>query len=409
MLSYSANSVLAEDELYVELENAFPELTFIEPTDFQHANDSSNRVFVVERRGIIKVLVNSNTTATATTFLDIRTQVTTNGGEEGLLGLAFHPDYVSTGYFYVYYSATSPRRSVISRFSVSEINPDQANASSELILLEINQPYSNHNGGQISFGPDGYLYIATGDGGGSGDPLDNSQNRANLLGNILRIDAINLVNDSYTIPEDNPFYNNTDNYSEEIFAYGLRNPWRFSFDPVTGWLWVADVGQNVLEEIDIVESGLNYGWNIKEGTECYNPPTDCNSTGLVDPIWEYDHTIGRSITGGYVYRGTNLTAQIGKYIYADFVDGQIWALEYDGVHQTNNSLLIDTSLMFSTFGLDQENNIYVAGYDTGLIYILRPSSTIVLRTLFPVSLWIIIGTSIFIIVLVKISKRAQRK
>jgi len=407
LVSYSFDPIRAETELYITLENAFPELIFLQPTDFQHANDDSNRVFVVERAGIIKVLVNSNTTETADIFLDITAQTKTDGNEEGLLGLAFHPNYSSNGYFYVYYSANVPQRVVLSRFSVSETNPNLANISNELVLLEIAQPYTNHNGGQIAFGPDNYLYIGPGDGGSGGDPQGHAQNLESLLGKMLRIDVDNIVNSSYTIPEDNPFYNNTDNYREEIFAYGLRNPWRFSFDFETSWLWVADVGQGDIEELDIVENGQNYGWNIKEGTACYNPPTGCNSTGLVDPIWEYDHSVGRSITGGFVYRGTNLTNQIGKYIYGDYIKGQIWSLEYDGVHQTNNTLLFETGLRISTFGLDENNEIYVADYVSGEIHKLKASTSLILLTFNHTSPWIVAGASIVLIVSYNIWKRRK--
>jgi len=407
LVSYSSDSIQAETELYVTLENAFPELTFLQPTDFQHANDDSNRAFVVERAGIIKVLVNSNTTDTVDTFLDITTQVKSGGNEEGLLGLAFHPKYSSNGYFFVYYSTDTPQRVVLSRFAVSETSPNLANISSEQVLLEIAQPYTNHNGGQIAFGPDNYLYIGPGDGGSGGDPQGHAQNLESLLGKMLRIDVDTIVNGSYTIPEDNPFYNNTDNYREEIFAYGLRNPWRFSFDFETSWLWVADVGQGDIEELDIVESGQNYGWNIKEGTACYNPSTGCNSTGLIDPIWEYDHSVGRSITGGFVYRGTNLTDHIGSYIYGDYIKGQIWSLEYDSIHQTNNTLLFETGLKISTFGLDENNEIYVADYVSGEIHKLKSSTSLILLTFNHSSPWIVAGASIVLIVSYNIWKRRK--
>ncbi len=404
-VSNSFNSSFAAEELYVSLENAFPNLSFNKPVEFQHANDNSNRVFIVEKPGVIKVLVNSNTTDSADVFLDITSKVKSDGNEEGLLGLAFHPNYSINGYFFIYYIADSPRRSVISRFSVSETNPNQANISSELVLLEILQPYSNHNGGKLAFGPDNYLYIGTGDGGSAGDPLGNAQNLEVLLGKILRIDIDNIVNGSYSIPADNPFYGNINNYREEIYAYGLRNPWRFSFDSVTGWLWVADVGQGTIEELDIIESGNNYGWNIKEGTLCYNPPSGCDSTGLIDPIFEYDHSVGRSITGGYVYRGTNMTGQIGKYIYGDYINGQIWALEYDSVNPTNNSLLIETTLSISTFGIDENNNIYVLDYSSGNIYLLKSSSVLTVRTFFPMSVWLLLLGSVVVSTFVSSKRR----
>ncbi|WP_296704664.1 PQQ-dependent sugar dehydrogenase, partial [Algoriphagus sp.] len=250
---------------------AFPKLSFTRPVDFQHAGDNSNRVFVVEQRGVISVFQNDLETTEKTEFLKIENLVDDSGNEEGLLGLAFHPDYKSNGYFYVNYTATNPNRTVISRFSVSSSNPNQADGSSELVLLEFDQPFSNHNGGQISFGPDGYLYIAVGDGGSGGDPRGNGQNRKSLLGSILRIDIDRTEGSkNYAIPSDNPFANNNLGFKEEIYAYGLRNPWRFSFDSANGQLWVGDVGQNKYEEVDIIKKGGNYGWNSMEGFHCFN-------------------------------------------------------------------------------------------------------------------------------------------
>ncbi len=229
--------------------------------------------------------------------MDITNRVTSSGNEMGLLGLAFHPNFTNNGYFFVDYTASSPSRTVISRFKILN---DTVDTSDELIILEVAQPYSNHNGGQIRFGPDGYLYIALGDGGAGGDPQNNGQDRSTLLGSILRINIDKTTSSTnYDIPTDNPFVNNTSGYKEEIFAYGLRNPWRFSFDNST--LWAGDVGQNSIEEIDIVESGKNYGWNVMEGSNCYNTNT-CNDTDLVYPVYEYSHSFGFSITGGFVYR-----------------------------------------------------------------------------------------------------------
>ncbi|MFX0113107.1 MAG: PQQ-dependent sugar dehydrogenase, partial [Candidatus Hodarchaeota archaeon] len=312
------------------LVNAFPNLSFNRPVDFQHPNDGTNRVFVVEQVGKIHIFNNSPDASSTKIFLDITDRVSRVGNEEGLLGLAFHPDYQKNSYFYVYYSAANPRRSILARYNVSSVDSNAANMNSELVLMEIPQPYSNHNGGQITFGPDGYLYIGLGDGGSGGDPLGHGQNTSTLLGAILRIDINNPTNGRhYGIPADNPFVGNQLGYREEIWAYGLRNPWRFSFDLATGWLWAADVGQNSIEEIDIIEVGGNYGWNIKEGSECYNPLSSCDSQGLVDPIWEYSHSVGQSITGGYVYRGTKLPHLQGYYIFGDFMSGRLWALAYN--------------------------------------------------------------------------------
>ncbi|MDD1778043.1 MAG: PQQ-dependent sugar dehydrogenase [Candidatus Helarchaeota archaeon] len=331
------------------------------------APDSTNRCFVLEQGGIIKVFENNQTTTSYEIFLNITSQVAT-GGELGLLGFVFHPNFSLNGYFYVDYTASDPLRTVISRFKVDDSLPNKANASSELIILEVIQPYTNHKGGQLAFGPDdGYLYIAMGDGGSGGDPLGNAQNRSSLLGKILRIDVDAGL--PYAIPIDNPFRNNSLGYREEIWAYGLRNPWRFSFDTETGWLWTGDVGQGSWEEIDIIQGGKNYGWNIMEGFECYNSPS-CNITGLVLPIFSYGRSSGHSIIGGFIYRGSELGWLNGRYIYGDFVFGTIWALEYDG-SQAINSLLIDTDLLITSFGLDQDNELFICAYN-GIIYKILP-------------------------------------
>lgn len=354
---------------------AFPNVRFGSPVDLQYPGDGSNRLFVVEQGGTIRVIENNPTVNTAPTFLDIRSRLVA-GGEQGLLGLAFHPDYEENGYFYVNYTAPGPLRTVISRFQVSAGNPLAADTSSEQILLTIPQPFANHNGGQIGFGPDGYLYIATGDGGSGGDPQGNGQSKRSYLGKILRID----VNDSsdrynYAIPPDNPFVGTTDGTLEEIYAYGLRNPWRFSFDLPTGRLWTGDVGQGAWEEVDIIESGKNYGWRIMEGFHCYNAST-CDTTGLTLPVWEYAHnnTGGVSITGGYVYRGPSLPSLTGKYIYADFISGRIWALAYENA-TADNTLIRDTNLEIAAFGTDRDGELYFTAFN-GYIYKLTQTSSV---------------------------------
>lgn len=355
---------------------AFPNLSFEQPVDIQHAGDGSDRLFVVSQPGVIYVFENNENNSSKKVFLDLRDKVLF-GGEQGLLGLAFHPDYKNNGYFYINYTTGNPRRSVISRIKVSSNDPDIADKNSELILLEVGQPYSNHNGGQISFGPDGYLYISFGDGGSGGDPQNNAQNLRSLLGKILRIDVNNKSgNLNYSIPVDNPLKGNTNDLREEIYAWGLRNVWRFSFDIPTGRLWGADVGQNAWEEINIIEKGKNYGWRIMEGNHCYNPPSNCNTTNLTIPVWEYGHNEqgGYSVTGGYVYRGNSASELTGKYIYGDFVSGKIWTLEIDGTNATNN-LLFSTNHSISTFGMDYNNELYFANYSTGRIYKFKGTST----------------------------------
>ncbi|PZX49617.1 PQQ-dependent sugar dehydrogenase [Algoriphagus chordae] len=343
---------------------AFPNLSFTRPVDFQHAGDNSNRVFVVEQRGVISVFNNDAGAAERNEFLAIEGKVDDSGNEEGLLGLAFHPNYVSNGYFYVNYTAKNPDRTVISRFTVSASNSNQADPTSELILLEYDQPYSNHNGGQIAFGPDGYLYIGVGDGGSGGDPKGHGQNRKTLLGNILRIDVNQTAgSNNYSIPSDNPFVNNTDGFREEIYAYGLRNPWRFSFDSATGQLWVGDVGQNKYEEIDIVVNGGNYGWNTMEGVHCFKP-NDCDKTGLELPVWEYDRSNGDiSVTGGFVYHGSAIKELEGLYIYADYVSGRIWSLDISDPVNPINTELLNADFPISSFGIDQNQELYICGFD----------------------------------------------
>jgi glucose/arabinose dehydrogenase len=357
----------ASPSIHYGVETAFPSLTFSNPVGIYPADDGTNRFFVVQQNGLIFVFDNSTTVTSSTVFLDIRDRVLF-GGEEGLLGLAFHPNFAQNRYFYVDYVADSPPRTVIARYSLSTGNPDEADKNSEVILLEVNQPFSNHKGGQIAFGPDGFLYIALGDGGSAGDPYGNAQNLTTLLGKILRIDVdTTSLGRQYGIPGDDPFAGNSNGYREEIYAYGLRNPWRFSFDPQTGWLWAGDVGQDRREEVDIIQKGKNYGWNITEGTLCYSPPSSCNTTGLEPPIWEYGHDVGNSITGGFVYRGALLRELAGAYIYSDFGSGRIWALWYSGTNVPSNIGLIDTGLSIASFGIDKSGNLYFCAFD-GKIY-----------------------------------------
>ncbi len=369
------------DILYAQADRevAFPNLNFTRPVDLQHPNDDSNRLFVVEQEGIIYTFENNRNVNTKKVFLDIRDQVNDSGNEQGLLGLVFHPDYQNNGYFYVDYTAEDPNRTVISRYQVSTSNPDSAVKESEFVILEVNQPYSNHNAGQIVFDSDGYFYITLGDGGSGGDPQGNGQNLETLLGSILRIDVDQTsAGLNYAIPADNPFVGNLRGFREEIYAYGLRNPWRISFDLKTQWLWAADVGQDAYEEINIIEKGKNYGWNITEGFHCYNAAA-CDTTGLILPVWEYSHSAGQSITGGYVYRGADVPELTGRYIYADYVSGRIWALEYDGTGEPVNSLLNDTDLNISSFGVDRNNELYICAFD-GKIYRFISTSTDVLES-----------------------------
>ena len=355
-----------------QVERVFPDLSFQEPTNLVQPDGASDLMFVTEQRGTIYALSAGNPQQ-ANIFLDITDRVNKGGNEEGLLGLAFDPDYQENGYFYVYYSADGPRRSVLSRFSLDQENTDVADPQSEVIVMEIAEPYSNHNGGQLAFGPDGYLYVGLGDGGGGGDPDGNGQNLGTLLGSILRIDVSGLSG-GYTIPADNPFVD-TEGARAEIWAFGLRNPWRFSFDSETGLLWAGDVGQGSWEEIDIITGGANYGWNIMEGLHCYSPPSGCDQSGLSLPIAEYDHSQGRcSITGGYVYRGDQIPSLQGYYIYGDYCSGDIWALAYDGSVVTENTLLAESGLSITSFGEDLAGTLYILDRAGGIYTLVQTES-----------------------------------
>jgi glucose/arabinose dehydrogenase len=318
-----------------------------------HAGDGSNRLFIVERGGVIRVLQPG--ASAPTEFLDIHTKVLA-GGERGLLGLAFHPQYAANGRFFVFYTRAVDGTLVIAEFLVSA---DRNVASTtETVLLTIPHPNTNHNGGMLAFGPDGYLYIGVGDGGSSNDPLKNAQNIEVLLGKILRIDVDggdSVAGTPYSSPADNPYAGTAGR--DEIFSIGWRNPWRFSFDRLTDQQWVADVGQGTREEVDTpIVKGGNYGWRVYEGTGCTNnDPTLCVSANYLPPVFDYGHSGGRcSITGGYVYRGGQAALPVGTYVYGDYCSGEIFA--WDGATQT---VLLDTTLNISSFGEDEQGELYV--------------------------------------------------
>ncbi|HQU72206.1 MAG TPA: PQQ-dependent sugar dehydrogenase [Calditrichia bacterium] len=362
------------------LQEAFPNLSFVQPVDIQNAGDGSNRLFVIEKRGRILVFNNDEQVSDVDTLLDIRSRVDASSSEEGLLGLAFHPDFSQNRYFFVNYTAASPNRSVIARYRVSDSDPNYASPDSELVIITLDKPFTNHNAGQLAFSPvDGYLYLSAGDGGDGGDPLNNGQNRQTLLGSMLRLDVNNAsLAEPYRIPPDNPFVGNSEGFREEIWAYGLRNTWRFSFDAQRGWLWAGDVGQSALEEIDILENGGNYGWRIMEANQCYPPGSSCDTSGLKLPIWQYARNLGQSITGGHVYYGPSVPALNGRYIYADYVTGRMWSLAYDGVNPPDNTLLLQAGFNISTFGVDESGELFLAAYSfnggrTG-IYRFEPTS-----------------------------------
>ncbi len=365
------NFSIASSSGSVQIERAFPHLShnFSDAVYLTHSGDSTNRLFVVRQPGIINVFKNEtgpNAQDEVYNFLDIQNIVSTEGPEEGLLGLAFDPNYASNRYFYVYYSAANPRRSVVARYRTSLNNQNQADATSAEIILEITQPptRSNHKGGTILFGPDGYLYIGLGDGGGAGDPDNYGQNLTTMLGKILRIDPRGGT--PYAIPTDNPFVGMSGGVRAEIWASGLRNPYRFSFDRVTGDLWLADVGQNAWEEINVIQKGKNYGWSIFEGNHQFKPGS---SDGLTFPVFEYNHTVGFSIIGGNLYRGS-IEQLRGAYIYADYVTtGKVWVLFTDRENNYQvilNDVINGPTSNITAFGEDESGELYIVTKDQGI-------------------------------------------
>lgn len=355
------------------------------PVAMDCPKDGSGRLFICEQNGKIKIIKNQKVNAVP--FLDLGSKVDKGNmfySEKGLLGIAFHPNYKTNGRFFIYYSAASKvkgseHKSILAEYKVSS-NSDIANPGSEKILMEIEQPQMNHNGGQLAFGPDGYLYIGLGDGGGAGDEhgsIGNGQDLNTLLGKILRININNLPTQStsrknYSIPFDNPFINNK-NIKPEIWAYGLRNPWRFSFDKKKGKLFCADVGQDKWEEIDLIEKGKNYGWRIMEGNHCYEPEVNCNQSRLTLPIAEYNHQTGICVTGGYVYRGNAIKYLQGKYIFGDW-KGKLFYLEENIKGWDMKDLILadknnnDLGLNINSFGEDENAEVYIlAQKNTGTV------------------------------------------
>jgi len=294
------------------------------------------------------------------TILDLRDIVLRSGNEEGLLSLALDPNFASNRAVWVYYSAANPRRSVLARFT-RQANSATIDRTSQLVVLEVGQPFANHNGGAIRFGPDGMLYLGLGDGGSAGDPSGNGQNLNTLLGKIIRLDVRNASSSQpYAIPGDNPFVGRAGTRGE-IWAYGLRNPWRMSFDPATGALWVGDVGQNAVEEVSVVTRGGNFGWNVVEGDRCFKPSSNCDRTGMTPPEAVYNHDNGRcSIVGGYVYRGTAVPEIAGAYVYGDTCSGEIWAIN---ARSPGTPILIASGVKnMTSFGLDAAGEIVVLAF-----------------------------------------------
>lgn len=367
-----------ESALAVETALAFPNLKWagwdpeppsgkvvpFRPILLTHAGDGSNRVFVPTQQGVIHVFPNDQKAARSQIFLDLQDRVaySDNSNEEGFLGLAFHPNFKTNGELFVFYTPKKPKlTNVVSRFRLRKDDSGQADPASEEELLRFTKPYWNHDGGTICFGPDGFLYITHGDGGAANDPHDNGQNLDSLLGKVLRIDVDRKDSGKqYAIPKDNPFVDRK-GARPEIWAYGLRNLWRMAFDRKTGVLWGADVGQNLYEEINLITRGGNYGWNRREAFHPFGARGMGPHSDLIDPIWEYHHDIGKSITGGSVYRGSRLPELEGLYLYGDYVSGRLWALRYDEARKrvTANHRLRDRAMPLYSFGEDEQGEVYL--------------------------------------------------
>lgn len=334
---------------------------FVNPLQVVSAKDGTGRLFVVEKRGVVKVVKDG--VVSATPFLSIVDKVNSSGSEQGLLSIVFSPDFGTKKTFYIHYTSNvGIGNTAIEKISLDATSTN-ADPNSAQTVLTVTQPFTNHNGGQLAFGPDGFLYIGLGDGGGGGDPQNNAQNRSSLLGKILRIDVESSPS-GYQIPASNISGN-------EVWSFGFRNPWRFSFDRGTGSLFIADVGEENYEEISVQPAsspgGINYGWPIMEGQHCFREE-ECNQDGLTFPIFEYTHAEGNcSITGGFVYRGTEIQALQGVYLYGDYCSGRIW-----GLRQTPsgiiNQLLLDTTFAISSFGEDEQGNLYVVDFNNGELY-----------------------------------------
>ena len=358
----------------VKIVKVFPYLKIDRPIVITHAGDGSDQLFIASQKGKIYIVPNTpddEDVEEGKLFLDISDRVVYNDkqNEEGLLGFAFHPNYKQNGEFFIYYStADQPQNtSIVSRFRVSKDNPNKALADSEEVLMRVKQPAWNHNGGTLAFGKDGKLYIAFGDGGSGNDVFKNGQNLTTVLGSICRIDVDHKDPGlNYAIPKDNPFVEGKSaeikTARKEIWAYGFRNPWRIAFDSKTGLLWAGDVGQGIWEEIDIVVKGGNYGWSVREGKHPFGLNGVAAREHLIEPIWEYDHKVGKSITGGSVYRGKTIPAIVGSYIYGDYVSGKFWALKYDAENKkvTANHVIESPSIPVMTFGEGPNGEMFLS-------------------------------------------------
>ncbi len=360
----------------VTIEVAFAHLSFERPLYVTHSRDGSDRLFVLEQDGVVHLFDNDPDVEHTTVALDLRDKVYRGNNEEGLLGMALHPRFAQNRYVYVHYSADRPRRGVIARFTMDERH-EHILPETEQVILEQPQPFGNHKGGMIEFGPDGYLYIGFGDGGSGGDPLHNGQNLGTWLGKILRIDVGDTAAQAgsrgpatpYAVPADNPFVG-TRGARPEILAYGMRNPWRFSFDRATGALWVGDVGQDHWEEVDIIVPGGNYGWSRREGAHDYHGGE--GEGPFVEPVLEYTRLLARSVTGGYVYRGAKVVPLRGAYVHGDYETGYVWAAWWNG-EQITREQLIGRLPHVSSFGEDRDGELLMTAFDGKIHRFANPS------------------------------------
>lgn len=373
---WPTSPVQAQDDQIALLEEAFPGVTFELPLGIRFPNDGRHEVYIAEHGGRVKVLDRFTPGAEPTVFLDLSERIATSPPGE-FFAIEFHPNYAENGTFFVRYKLQDPERTVLSRFERSADNPLEADPESEVILFAIETPgnANNHHGGDIAFGPDGYLYVPLGDGGVTFDAVGNAQDRTKLLGKVLRLDVDNPSGGlNYGIPPDNPYVGNTEGWREEVWAYGFRNPWRLTVDRETGEVWVGDVGEAHWEEVDRVEAGGNYGWPIMEGPVCapFGPP-ECDQGGLTLPVWAYPRDVGTSITGGYVYRGSKIPVLRGQYVFADFGSYTTWTVETDNPEHA--TLLLEPlypGFAITTFGQDLEGELYLTEFFSGQIFKLEP-------------------------------------
>ena len=354
----------------VALERGLSGLSFTEPVAMVQA-PGSQRWYLAEKRGVIwtfEISADGSEALSPTLFADVRSRVNAGPQEAGLLGLAFSPAFASDGRVYLSYTAPSSGSPVNLRSRVTRARSTDGgltlSLATEEVLLGIEQPFENHNGGHIAFGPDGMLYVGFGDGGSAGDPGNRAQNMSSAFGKLLRIDVSGAT--GYAVPSDNPFAGGGG--LGEIYASGLRNPWRFSFDAPTGRLWLADVGQNAFEEVDLVVKGGNYGWRRREGAHCFNPSSGCGTTGFIDPVAEYGRSEGISITGGFVYRGSSIPALVGQYLFGDFGSGRVWTLRETTGGAFERRLVADTELNISSFAQGEDGEVYALDFASGGVF-----------------------------------------